>query len=75
MGISQCFGFGLILIDALKVASMAPHYLYDDITMQKEVSSRNTSNFDENDVHIPYANSAFSSNAFTVRGPIIWKSS
>ena len=31
-------------------------------------------NFNENDVHIPYANSAFSSNAFTVRGPIIWNS-
>ena len=72
LNVSQRRDYFMSVLVFKSIHGLAPHYLCDDITMQKEVSSCNTRNFNENDVHIPYTNSVFSSNAFTVRGPIIW---
>ena len=52
---------------------LAPHYnICDEITLQRDVSTRSTRSLDCNNVYVPCASLKCFSNAFVHRGPVIW---
>jgi hypothetical protein len=54
------------------IHGLAPDYLANQITMQIEVTDRQTRGYNENNLYIPHVNLEGAKNNFTYIGPVTW---
>ena len=70
--VSQRRGYFMAILMFKSIHGLAPHYLCDEITMQRDISARPTRSLECNNVCVPRASFECFSNAFAHRGPVIW---
>ena len=72
MCVSQRRDYFIAILMFKSIHGLAPHYLCDEITLQRDISTRSTRSLDCNNVYVPCASLECFSNAFAHRGPVIW---
>ena len=70
--VSQRRDYFIAILMFKSTHGLAPHYLCDEITLQRDISTKSTRSLDCNNVYVPRASLACFSNAFVHRGPVIW---
>ena len=72
MCVSQRRDYFIAILMFKSIHGLAPHYLCDEITLQRDISTRLTRSHDCNNVYVPCASLECFSNAFVHKGPVIW---
>ena len=71
MCVSQRRDYFIAILMFKSIHGLAPQYLCDEITLQRDISTRSTRSLDCNNVYLPCASLECFSNAFVHRGPVI----
>ena len=73
MNVSQRRDYFMIMLMFKSIHGLAPTYLCDEITMQRDIAERTTRSTIDNNVHVPHITlECCCKNAFAYLGPVLW---